>query len=65
MKHETKTNQGISNLTPLNRPFENYFLNHEISKNNHVPFNLNYCEVAYVVGWQMENNKPDISIGHQ
>lgn len=59
MNHKKNTLKEISNLMIQNQSFEGYFSNYFMSKNNLVTVNKNYCEVPFVVEWQMENDKQD------
>jgi hypothetical protein len=65
MKHETGTNQENNNLILQNQPFKNYFPKHDASKDNLLAFNVNYKEEAFVVEWQMANEKQEFSAKHK
>jgi hypothetical protein len=65
MKQETGTNQEIPNFIGQSHSFEDLFLRHDKSIDNNVAFKVNYSEAAFVVEWQMENNKQGYSVKHK
>ncbi|MBK6283577.1 MAG: hypothetical protein IPF54_13850 [Draconibacterium sp.] len=62
MKHRTTTNQEITHIMSHNFSGENFLSDYSVSNNKNTIVKLSCGKVPFVVEWQMENNKNDISI---
>ena len=65
MKHKTQTNQGVAHLMSHNFSGENFLSDYSISNSKNTIVKLSCGEVPFVVEWQMENKKNDISIKYK